>query len=955
MTKPSVAIRLGTEGAETVRRDFRSIGEEGDAAANRAARAFDRASDDIESAIRRQAAAADKLAAIMPQSAVQMRVNDAVGTGSSMQEGSARVSAAAFRELIAEQDRYEAGAARLRAELNPLWAAQQRFNSEMAEARTLVSAGTLTLDEYCGKLRMEQAALDGVRNAHGGATAASGAMRAGLQQAGFQAQDFFVQMAGGTDAVRAFSLQAPQMIGSLQMMTTGAEKGQGKFAAFANLLGGPWGVALGIAIPVAGMLVEKLLEGNNALDEGVKKLKEEAEQTRLSARAKEIFTRSIEGQIEATRRLNEELNKQILSQRQLDVQRVSDAEDRLDTQRGQRPALVKQVADQQAVVDTYTRNLRNPAGLDPEAIATLTIAAGRAEERLKGLKARLSDLDVSIVKTQENIRLAQRAVIQGDVATATDARAAATKRYTDALAILDQQLKIGAGRATWVGPREGFQRDMRIEGVSAERYAQELRRITDAREAEFKKIDETARALRSGTAALTQFIMPVDGRVTSGFGARKAPTAGASTNHPAIDIAAPTGAAVKAPAMGVVEAIGYSESLGKYIVINHGGGTKTRYGHLSDNSIAGRGDTVQQGDLIGRVGNTGRSTGSHLDYQVLVNGRPVDPRKGQFRTDADGMAISSSERAARDAKRDAEERERREIADRRALNGWLADQPIGKAANDVLEQDGERLKKVSDFMAQQRQDTAAGTVLLNLEWEMRGRSRQEIEAALELRRYQLDIERQMPGITREQVEELVNAKKAQIDFSRELDESAARMDELNQFGGHLIDNVLDPSNWDNWGDVGKQVINDIMSEFIKLAAINPLKNAIFGGDLPTIGGDFLGGLLGGGKDAGAASLAPTGTYNSAVGTEYAPAGSMLVGENGPERVDLPRGARVLTASDTRRAMASNDNRPDGMTVNLGGVHFSGGVDLATKSEVARVADATYNAVLSAIREAKRRN
>ena len=77
MAQPRVAIRLGTEGKDQVVRDFKSVGDAGDAAANRAARSFDRASQDIESAVRRQAAAADKLAALAPQSAMQARIMSA--------------------------------------------------------------------------------------------------------------------------------------------------------------------------------------------------------------------------------------------------------------------------------------------------------------------------------------------------------------------------------------------------------------------------------------------------------------------------------------------------------------------------------------------------------------------------------------------------------------------------------------------------------------------------------------------------------------------------------------------------------------------------------------------------------------------------------------------------------------------------------------------------------------
>jgi len=100
----------------------------------------------------------------------------------------------------------------------------------------------------------------------------SGAYRAGLQQAGFQVQDFAVQVAGGTSAIRAFSLQAPQLFGALQLMSSGADNASGKFASFAKFLGGGWGVAIGIAIPLIGMLAERMLASGDAADTATTKV-----------------------------------------------------------------------------------------------------------------------------------------------------------------------------------------------------------------------------------------------------------------------------------------------------------------------------------------------------------------------------------------------------------------------------------------------------------------------------------------------------------------------------------------------------------------------------------------------------------------------------------------------------------------------------------------------------------
>ena len=121
------------------------------------------------------------------------------------------------------------------------------------------------------------------------------------------------------------------------------------------------------------------------------------------------------------------------------------------------------------------------------------------------------------------------------------------------------------------------------------------------------------------------FIWPVDSTyVTSRYGERSAPTAGASTNHKAIDIGASSGAPIYAAADGQVANATYNDGLGYYVSIEHDGETATRYSHMT-NFIVQPGEYVKQGQIIGYVGESGIATGSHLDYAVIKNGQQVDP------------------------------------------------------------------------------------------------------------------------------------------------------------------------------------------------------------------------------------------------------------------------------------------------------------------------------------------
>ena len=121
------------------------------------------------------------------------------------------------------------------------------------------------------------------------------------------------------------------------------------------------------------------------------------------------------------------------------------------------------------------------------------------------------------------------------------------------------------------------------------------------------------------------FIWPVDSTyITSRYGERSAPTAGASTNHKAIDIGAKSGDPIYAAADGQVASATYNNGLGYYVSIEHDGETATRYSHMT-NFIVQPGEHVKQGQIIGYVGESGIATGSHLDYAVIKNGQQVDP------------------------------------------------------------------------------------------------------------------------------------------------------------------------------------------------------------------------------------------------------------------------------------------------------------------------------------------
>jgi murein DD-endopeptidase MepM/ murein hydrolase activator NlpD len=129
---------------------------------------------------------------------------------------------------------------------------------------------------------------------------------------------------------------------------------------------------------------------------------------------------------------------------------------------------------------------------------------------------------------------------------------------------------------------------------------------------------------REALAAATPSIWPARGWLTGYFGGRSDPFTGEPAFHQGLDISTEKGNPVFATADGRVESAGYTGDYGNLVVLRHGFGLVTRYGHLSAFKVK-PGQTVKRGDVIGYVGSTGRSTGAHVHYEILANGQLINP------------------------------------------------------------------------------------------------------------------------------------------------------------------------------------------------------------------------------------------------------------------------------------------------------------------------------------------
>jgi murein DD-endopeptidase MepM/ murein hydrolase activator NlpD len=187
------------------------------------------------------------------------------------------------------------------------------------------------------------------------------------------------------------------------------------------------------------------------------------------------------------------------------------------------------------------------------------------------------------------------------------------KRQFQARAVLEQ--------------RKAFKREvlgsLHAEKAQAQRQLDQLERDSAAIEAELRRYYGTRRS-SSVPKYAGRFRIPVNGRMSSGFGGRYHPVLKRTRMHTGLDIAAPSGTAIHAAGDGEVIFAGWRGGYGNTVMIDHGGGVTTLYAHCS-RLYVGVGKRVSTGDRIAAVGSTGMSTGPHLHWEVRVYGTPVNP------------------------------------------------------------------------------------------------------------------------------------------------------------------------------------------------------------------------------------------------------------------------------------------------------------------------------------------
>ena len=181
-----------------------------------------------------------------------------------------------------------------------------------------------------------------------------------------------------------------------------------------------------------------------------------------------------------------------------------------------------------------------------------------------------------------------------------------------------------AKRVTGIGGGTGPARSAETPGSAA--IGDELERLTGIVTEEGDNLRALERFLGRATRVLAALPSrwPVRGQINSAYGGRTSPWSAKSEFHSGLDIGARVGTPVKSPAPGTVVFAGVNAEYGQTLIIDHGNETKSLYGHLSKLTVTVN-QRVQRGDLIAMTGNTGRSSGPHLHYEIQVKGQSVNP------------------------------------------------------------------------------------------------------------------------------------------------------------------------------------------------------------------------------------------------------------------------------------------------------------------------------------------
>lgn len=343
---------------------------------------------------------------------------------------------------------------RLKASLDPAWASMQRFNEQQKLGMDAFRAGAISREQLILHMRQISAESKGV-------TTSAGQQRGAMQQLGFQINDIATQYASGTKASQIFAQQSGQVIQAVSLLAGGTSR----FAAF---MGTGWGIALTAATVVLVPLIANLFKTKETTEDLVKAIADKAQKEREGKVATEAYNRTLDGRIDKERELTGELEKQIKSQRQLNREKIASVQAEEAGARGQLDSLREELAKQHRRAEQTRAVFEGRRQQDPNMLVQATFATVEREEaRVRALQDDIKRAQGLVTRLQQGVRMAKIPVMADAVEGVLDPVAKATQAYTDAMDKLNDAYRLGKKSAFDYG-RE------------AARLARELKAVEDA-------------------------------------------------------------------------------------------------------------------------------------------------------------------------------------------------------------------------------------------------------------------------------------------------------------------------------------------------------------------------------------------------------------------------------------------------------------------------------------------
>lgn len=942
----SVSIRLGTDGKAEVKRDFAELKADGVQAFQAVGDAANQASQTAEAASARQLASyrrmADQMRQLEAQRQSQASFNSVLGFGGSG-AASARDSAAVFIAQAAAEEQLAARTAALRAEIDPAWAAQQRFNQAVGNADELLAAGTITQAEHAAAVKLGKAALDDAEKAAAALAAGTALTSMQMSEMGGVAHRTWDSLAAGMPVERVLTMEGGRLAAALGSGPGGigaaVSTASGLFMRFLPIIAGVTAVVGG------GVLVYSLIK--KEIDDAAasaKRFQDAQVETSNALKSTEQWARTTAPSVDL---LGDAYHRAAAAAKELAVNTLLAATSHLDTDIMDRQSKLEQLRTQRLATSSLGRGDLG-AGRGLPSYDSLALSQSFGAVRDPTLDAELAQRKQ--LTDQLSKIMGQPTEAFADIKAlgeSLDPTGQKIKEVTEKVAALHAAMNDPAQLAKW-----GVTRDVLAQQAEAgEKEIAQLKKRqegTDRHAAALIRDAASMEANAAGSIALAQAYLQSDGAALLAEARRKALT---DATKKGIDVDA---------------------QAHRQLMLN-----------LAEEAVAGakqvndlRGHTAAQklvNDMI--AGGLAPATMASQLLQDELALRPLltaaDKAEGETKK---ALAADIAAYAAARARANAEDARSAALAAELSANdnvrlsqirqlfagdrsgagalalakaqGETAADKAGASVYAILEayfrgdqaaagslltsrnsfissavrpEQAKQAADRADYLAQAGNSLADQAETLQRQLDLVTATNAVRDSELAKLKLIQDFQAQGLDTSTDQAKALI-AQNVALELQKaKLADIQASWQELQQFGGQLTGDLLyalSPDHWMAWGDEGKAVLRDLAAEFEKLAVVNPIMNALFGQGLPTLGstGGLIGSLFKGGGAGGAGSLFST-AFGNANGTDDFPGGRTMIAEGGPEEVWLPPGSRISTAAQTRRAL-TGAGAAAGPTVNL---------------------------------------